>query len=91
MKNIPYFCIRKQELLSYGVMVTQQSLDLFFLVRVRVAQQVRKAGFHNRPSYFPDIFQSLGLIFIFRSALRIFALPTINTESSHMQDSIQDE
>lgn len=54
MKNIPYFCIRKQELLSYGVMVTQQSLDLFFLVRVRVAQQVRKAGFHNRPSLFSN-------------------------------------
>ena len=44
-----YFCITKPEgadtwngwfrgTLSYGVMVTQQILVLFFLVRVRVAQ-----------------------------------------------------
>ena len=32
-----YFCITKTSL-SYGVMVTQQILVLFFLVRVRVAQ-----------------------------------------------------
>gem|GEM_PF-2368207 len=31
--------------LSYGVMVTQQSLDLFFLVRVQVAQQKRVSNF----------------------------------------------
>lgn len=35
-----YFCTveTRQQALSYGVMVTQQSLDLFFLVRVQVAQ-----------------------------------------------------
>ena len=32
-------------ILGYGVMVTQQILVLFFLVRVRVAQQKKKKGF----------------------------------------------
>ena len=35
---------RRSLILGYGVMVTQQILVLFFLVRVRVAQQKKRYG-----------------------------------------------
>jgi hypothetical protein len=38
--------------LGYGVMVTQQILVLFFLVRVRVAQLLYKGCFHGEDIYF---------------------------------------
>ena len=57
MKKTPYLCIAIQNkgcllrvaeiILGYGVMVTQQILVLFFLVRVRVSQQRR--GFIMKP------------------------------------------
>ena len=63
IKKTPYLCIAIQNkgcllrvaeiILGYGVMVTQQILVLFFLVRVRVSQQRR--GF---------IMKSLFLFFI---------------------------
>ncbi len=46
-----YLCTVKQKndsrslILGYGVMVTQQILVLFFLVRIRVAQQKRCSDF----------------------------------------------
>ena len=52
MKKTPYLCIAIQNkgcllrvaeiILGYGVMVTQQILVLFFLVRVRVSQQRKR-------------------------------------------------
>ena len=39
-------------ILGYGVMVTQQILVLFFLVRVRVAQLLYKGCFHGEDIYF---------------------------------------
>lgn len=52
MKKTPYLCIAIQNkgcllrvaeiILGYGVMVTQQILVLFFLVRVRVSQQKKR-------------------------------------------------
>ena len=39
-------------ILGYGVMVTQQILVLFFLVRVRVAQLLYKGCCHGEDIYF---------------------------------------
>ena len=39
-------------ILGYGVMVTQQILVLFFLVRVRVAQLLYEGCFHGEDIYF---------------------------------------
>ena len=39
-------------ILGYGVMVTQQILVLFFLVRVRVAQLLYKGCSHGEDIYF---------------------------------------
>lgn len=43
---------KRSVILGYGVMVTQQILVLFFLVRVRVAQQKKEERFHLIPFFF---------------------------------------